>query len=163
MRIPPPVWLGAAALAQWRLARGSRRRPTPASTITSTLLAATSLGVAADAARRFITRGTTLDPLDVEGSTGLVTDGPNALSRNPMYLGLVGLLVAHALYRRSPVALLPVPAFVFVIDRWQIPAEETALAATFGADYDAYRSTVPRWLGYPAKVGVTGPGWPAPR
>ena len=34
-----------------------------------------------------------------------------------------------------------------VIDRWQISSEESALLANFGADYEAYRAVVPRWLG----------------
>lgn len=46
-----------------------------------------------------------------------------------------GMLVGHTLARRSPVALL------------QIAAEEAALSAKFGAEYDAYRARVPRWLG----------------
>ena len=37
-------------------------------------------------------------------------------------------------------------ALVLVIDRLQITAEESALLANFGADYEAYRASVPRWL-----------------
>lgn len=44
-------------------------------------------------------------------------------------------------------ALLPVGAFTWVIDRVQVAAEEPALLASFGAEYEAYRATVPRWLG----------------
>ncbi len=64
-----------------------------------------------------------------------------------MYVGLAGLLVANAVRRGSWTALLPVAAFTLVIDRQQIAAEEGALLARFGADYEAYRTTVPRWLG----------------
>jgi protein-S-isoprenylcysteine O-methyltransferase Ste14 len=64
-----------------------------------------------------------------------------------MYVGLTGLLVANAVRRGSWQALLPVAAFTIVIDRFQIAAEESALLANFGADYEAYRDTVPRWLG----------------
>ena len=64
-----------------------------------------------------------------------------------MYVGLTGLLVANAVRLGSWKALLPVAAFTFVLDRFQIAAEESALLANFGADYEAYRDTVPRWLG----------------
>ncbi len=64
-----------------------------------------------------------------------------------MYVGLAGLLVANAVRLGSWNALLPVAAFALVIDRVQIPAEESALIAKFGADYEDYRATVPRWLG----------------
>ncbi len=64
-----------------------------------------------------------------------------------MYVGLAGLLVANAVRLGSWKALVPVVAFTLVIDRLQIPAEESALLANFGADYEAYHASVPRWLG----------------
>jgi len=62
-----------------------------------------------------------------------------------MYVGLAGLLGAHAVWRGSWAALLPLAAFVVLIDRVQIKAEEAALLEKFGAEYDAYRATSPRW------------------
>jgi protein-S-isoprenylcysteine O-methyltransferase Ste14 len=64
-----------------------------------------------------------------------------------MYVGLAGLLIANAVRLGSWNALIPVAAFTLLIDRIQIPAEESALLANFGADYESYRATVPRWLG----------------
>lgn len=103
--------------------------------------------LAGAAARQFHRQGTTVDPFDPALASSLVTTGANAVSRNPMYVGMAGLLVAHALRRGSVTALLPVAAFVLVIDRVQIVAEEEALSAHFGAEYDRYRARVPRWLG----------------
>ena len=57
------------------------------------------------------------------------------------------MLVANAIRLRDWRALLPLAAFVAFIDRFQVAAEERALAAKFGADYDAYRASVPRWIG----------------
>jgi protein-S-isoprenylcysteine O-methyltransferase Ste14 len=76
----------------------------------------------------------------------LVTSGVNGRTRNPMYLGLTGLLVAHAIRRGSVWGLVPVGAFIAVLDRVQIPMEEAALEEHFGAEYQAYRARVPRWL-----------------
>jgi protein-S-isoprenylcysteine O-methyltransferase Ste14 len=88
-----------------------------------------------------------VDPLEPARASTLVTTGPNAITRNPMYVGLTGLLVAHAILRGSWPALAPVAGFVAYLDRVQIRAEEKALLVRFGAEYDAYRSQVPRWLG----------------
>ena len=66
-----------------------------------------------------------------------------------MYVGLSGLLLSYAIRRGSWTALLPVAAFVVVIDRIQILSEESALSAHFGIDYEDYRERVPRWLGLP--------------
>ena len=63
-----------------------------------------------------------------------------------MYVGMAGLLVAHAILRRSAAAVLPVAAFVLAIDRTQIRVEEGALSAEFGDDFERYCSSVPRWL-----------------
>ena len=76
----------------------------------------------------------------------LVTSGANSISRNPMYVGLAGLLLAHAVWRGSGVALLPLAGFVAFIDRVQIHAEEVALLEKFGAEYAAYQATTPRWV-----------------
>ncbi len=76
----------------------------------------------------------------------LVTSGANTISRNPMYVGMAGLLLAHAAWRGSWAALLPLGGFVVFIDRVQIQAEEAALLEKFGADYDAYREAAPRWI-----------------
>jgi protein-S-isoprenylcysteine O-methyltransferase Ste14 len=143
---PPPVVALAAVVAQQVLTRGARR-PTGFRAVASSATAAASVALAVTAARQFRSRGTTLEPSAPSKASVLVTTGPNAVSRNPMYLGLTGLLFANAMRLGSWRALLPLAAFTLVIDRLQIPAEESALLAKFGAPYEAYRRAVPRWLG----------------
>ena len=63
-----------------------------------------------------------------------------------MYVGMAGLLLAHAAYRGSWSALAPAAAFIAVIDVYQVRFEEGALHERFGEAYDAYRAAVPRWL-----------------
>jgi protein-S-isoprenylcysteine O-methyltransferase Ste14 len=96
--------------------------------------------------RQFRRQGTTVEPFEPSRASALVTSGVNSISRNPMYVGLTGLLVANAVRLGSWTALLPVAVFTVVIDRVQIAAEERALLANFGGEYAAYRASVPRWL-----------------
>ena len=110
------------------------------------MIAGASFGMAAASIRQFGRQGTTVEPFDPSKASALVTTGVNAVSRNPMYVGMAGLLVANATRLGSWRALLPVAVFTAVIDRVQIAAEEPALLANFGAEYDTYRSSVPRWL-----------------
>jgi len=148
-RIPPPGWFAAAACAQVLLTRGAR--PTGRSLLATALLI-TGGGITAIAAVAALRRhGTTVTPEHPEQATVLVTDGPFAFTRNPIYLGFAAALVAHAVLRRSPVALLPAAAFVAVIDRAQIPAEERALRERFGQRYEQYSQAVPRWIGLPRR------------
>jgi len=88
---------------------------------------------------------TTVDPIDLDKVSALVTTGPYRYTRNPIYLGMTGLLTAHAIARRSVAALLPVAGLIAAIDRYQIPAEEAALGGRFGGEYAAYCDRVPRW------------------
>src|SRR5450631_1753687 len=57
------------------------------------------IGLAVDAVSvaAFIRAKTTVNPLRVDRSTSLVVTGPYRVSRNPMYLGLMTLLVGWAL------------------------------------------------------------------
>lgn len=144
MRIPPPAWAGAAGLTQLVLAR--RTRPTGASRSAAALVGVASAALGLRAVLAFRARGTTVDPVELDRSRALVTQGVFSRTRNPMYLAVAGILTAHAVYRRSPAGLLPVLGFLAAVNTWQVPAEEAALARTFGAEYAAYRRRVPRWL-----------------
>lgn len=88
-----------------------------------------------------------MEPFHPDRASVLVTEGANSVSRNPMYVGMAGLLVANAIWRSSWVALAPVVGFVAFMDRVQIEAEESALLKKFGAEYEAYRKASPRWIG----------------
>jgi protein-S-isoprenylcysteine O-methyltransferase Ste14 len=105
-----------------------------------------SFSMAGTAASRFRRSGTTLEPFQPERASVLVTSGANAISRNPMYVGMAGLLLAHAVWRGSWTALLPLVGFVVFIDRAQIHAEEAALLEKFGSAYEAYQASTPRWI-----------------
>ena len=146
MKVPPPLLALVAGLVQ-RALTGPTPRPARPRLATSSAVALASLAMAGTASRRFRRSGTTVNPFHPERASVLVTDGANSVSRNPMYVGMAGLLAAHALWRGAWVAWLPVVGFVTLIDRRQIRAEESALSATFGTDYEAYRSSTPRWLG----------------
>ncbi|MFE7223837.1 methyltransferase family protein [Nocardioides sp. NPDC057577] len=146
-KVPPPVYVAAGLAAQHLLAPS--RRPTVVRSVAAGLLAAGSVYVAGGAARAFKHKDTTFNPLEPEGATAVVTDGPFRYTRNPMYVGMAGLLAAHAVLRGGWLPLVPVAAFVAVIDRTQIPAEEHALSWSFGEAYDSYRAATPRWLGSP--------------
>lgn len=145
MLIPPPVIASVAALAQRRLVHDAERPSVPRA-VSSAAVAAGSVALAAVAAGRFRQVGTTLEPFDPSKASVLVTGGANAVTRNPMYVGLAGVLLANGIRLGSWAALAPVVGFVAVIDRLQVAEEEAALSRIFGREYDDYRAVVPRWL-----------------
>lgn len=141
----PPVAVAAAAGAL-QLAVTRRARPTSASLAAAALPAAAAAWLLGDALVRFRRAGTTVDPVTPTRADALVVTGANRVSRNPMYLGMAAALLAHAVARRSSVALVPVAGFVGVLTAGQIAAEEEALGARFGEPYARYRAEVPRWV-----------------
>lgn len=94
----------------------------------------------------FVRAGTTVNPLTPTASSCLVTAGVYRISRNPMYLGFLLLLLAWGIYLSHVVALLLVPLFVVYMNRFQISPEESALRSRFGPEFAAYSNQVRRWL-----------------
>ncbi len=95
-------------------------------------------------ARLFDKLGTTIRPF--EESTALVVTGPFKYSRNPMYLGMVGVLMGLAVVLGTATPVVVIPVFVWLITRRFVLGEEAALEARFGDDYTEYRNRVGRWL-----------------
>lgn len=89
---------------------------------------------------------TTVNPLRPERATSLVTSGVYRITRNPMYVGMLFILVSWALFLSSLWALLGPVAFILYMNRFQIRPEEQALARIFGDGFTAYTNKVRRWL-----------------
>ena len=87
-----------------------------------------------------------LDDNDLVYLASLVTGGVFALTRNPMYLGVLLVLLAWAIYLTNILTLLFLPGFVWYMDRFQIEPEERALTSLFGPEFTAYAARVRRWL-----------------
>lgn len=143
--VPPPVFALAAGIAQHLLAP-DRAVGVPRKVAAATIAAA-SIGLDLSAMTAFRKHHTTVNPLDPSKASAVVSGGAYQFTRNPMYVGLAGLLTAHAVRRGGLLTLLPVAAFVVLVDRLQVPAEEAAMERNFGEEYTAYRARVPRWLG----------------
>jgi protein-S-isoprenylcysteine O-methyltransferase Ste14 len=74
----------------------------------------------------------------------LITHGPFAFVRHPMYLGYGLAAAGGLLLYRTWTTLLLLPAVLGLALRAR--REETALAARFGAAWAAYAQRVPAWL-----------------
>lgn len=104
-------------------------------------IACSVLGVAS-----FRRARTTVNPLTPKATTALVVSGIYRVTRNPMYLGFLLLLLAEIVWLANPLACLVAPAFVLYLNRFQIGPEEIALRSLFGAQFNAYATRVRRWI-----------------
>jgi protein-S-isoprenylcysteine O-methyltransferase Ste14 len=142
----PPVWLaGFLALASL-LDQGLPLVEAfgPVWRGAGVLVALASLGLIGWSAFWFWRRRTTIEPHHTPSA--LIVEGPYRLSRNPIYLGLLGLLTGYVLWlgALSPV-VLPF-AFHMILTRRFIEKEEALLRRLFGAEAHAYLERTRRWI-----------------
>jgi protein-S-isoprenylcysteine O-methyltransferase Ste14 len=81
----------------------------------------------------------------------LMTGGPYAFSRNPMYIGELALWLGLAVLYGSPAVLAGFAVWVVVMRRLAV-REEVGLEAAFGERYRQYKARVPRWIGLPRRA-----------
>src|SRR5262245_315977 len=138
-RVIPPIYFLAALLAAGGLHAYlpvAKVIPAPFNLVGAAVVAA-GLAVTLWAAGLFRVAGTPVRPF--EPSTALVTTGVYRYTRNPMYLGMVLVLVGVAVLLGTLTAFLPVPLFAWQIQRKFIVPEETFLEGIFGQPYLDYK------------------------
>jgi protein-S-isoprenylcysteine O-methyltransferase Ste14 len=101
-----------------------------------------ALNLVADKA--FREAATTVKPF--EESTVVITTGVFRITRNPMYLGYVLILIGVALIVRSLTPYAVIPVFAVLMDRVFIRVEEQMLEAKFGQAWLGYAKKVRRWV-----------------
>lgn len=92
----------------------------------------------------FRVRSTPICPTDTP--TVLIADGVYRFTRNPMYLGVVAILLGIALVVGTLPFYVAAAAFFVVMDRLFCPYEEAKLERLFGDRFRAYAGGVRRWL-----------------
>ena len=107
-------------------------------------LFAAGLAIMLWGARTFAVAGTTIKPF--ERTHTLVATGPFRFTRNPMYLGMVAMLLGAALALGTPGPWLAAALLAATLRFRFIRNEERALAASLGEPYEDYRRRVRRWL-----------------
>jgi protein-S-isoprenylcysteine O-methyltransferase Ste14 len=95
--------------------------------------------------REFYTAGRgTLAPWDPPRH--LVTTGPYAVSRNPMYIGVVTILIGWCALWDSRTLIIYTVCFAIGFHLRVLLFEEPWAARQFGAEWQSYRARVSRWL-----------------
>ena len=95
-------------------------------------------------------RGT---PAPIDAPRKLVVRGLYRYTRNPMYVGVLTVILGQAALFRSPGLLVYAGGVAACFHLFVTGYEEPHLAGAFGADYEAYRARVPRWLPRPRPRG----------
>lgn len=89
---------------------------------------------------------TTVDPLNPDKASTLVSKGIFNYTRNPMYLAMLLLLIAFGLKLGNAFNTILAAGFVYYMNHFQIKHEEDALTKKFGKEYKLYCKAVRRWF-----------------
>tara|TARA_B100001989_G_C24478929_1_gene433348 strand:- start:269 stop:712 length:444 start_codon:yes stop_codon:yes gene_type:complete len=95
---------------------------------------------------QFVNRKTTVNPTNPYKTTSLVITGVYKITRNPMYLGMLLIIISFAFYKASIISLILIPFFIFYINKFQIEPEEFEMRKKFGKEYEDYCKKVDRWI-----------------
>jgi len=148
LRFPPLAVAMSFGIAMWVVARAlpSLRCEFLGRCPTALALFALGAAISLSGVIAFRRARTTTNPLRPDAASALVVTGIYTRTRNPMYLGFVVMLLAWCAWLAHPVTLLGIPGFVAWMNRYQIPAEERAIGALFGDEFEQYCARVRRWI-----------------
>jgi protein-S-isoprenylcysteine O-methyltransferase Ste14 len=136
-----------AGLIPWLLTDWQVREPLPywaPMRVLGVILLLAGLIVVIQAFVRFVVEGFGT-PVPVAAPERLVVGGVYRYVRNPMYVAILAAIVGQALLLGQLTLLLYAAVAWLVVAAFVRLYEEPTLARRFGADYEAYRRTVPAW------------------
>jgi len=148
LKIPPPVYGISIGVLMWLLNQYlpiNHWISAPWNTI-GLVIIAVAMSFDLWSLFLFFRSKTTPNPMKPENSKHIVTSGLYKISRNPMYVGLLFVLLGYAIWLGSIAPFLLLPLFVLLITTQQIIPEEEMLEKKFGQEYLDYKMRVRRWL-----------------
>tara|TARA_B100000123_G_scaffold223238_1_gene171795 strand:- start:8 stop:454 length:447 start_codon:yes stop_codon:yes gene_type:complete len=98
------------------------------------------------AVKAFNRQKTTVNPLEPRQASALVSSGIFKYSRNPMYLGMLIILLALS-FKFNLVGGIVISLFFYLfITKFQILPEEEAMNELFGDEFTEYSNRTRRWI-----------------
>ena len=95
---------------------------------------------------QFIKSKTTVNPIQFEEVNKLITSGIFKYSRNPMYLGMLMIVLSASIFYLNIYSILTPLLFILWINKFQIKREEEFLIEKFGDEYLSYKKKTRRWI-----------------
>ncbi len=144
-RIVPPIWLLAFLIAAWLLTWFLPLPwKLPGSEWVGRLIMLLSFAWIFYCAHLFRKHTTPLKPF--VPVKAVITEGPYAVSRNPVYVAMIGVLVGWAVVLGSVYGWLAVVVFAYGIRRFWVLPEEQQMEQEMGQAYLDYKAKVNRWF-----------------
>ena len=146
VKIHPPILLLIHIVVAWLLGRFILLPIVVSSAVRNIGLGLTGIGFLLGilSLYAFTKARTTLDPHGTV--TSIVSSGVYRFTRNPIYLGMVSMLIGFPLIFGNVWGIPVAPVFILLMNKLVIEHEEAYLEKKFGEGYTGYKSRVRRWL-----------------
>ena len=146
LKIPPPILVIILITSIYFSSDKLDLISIPYRTLFSIVILSIGILVIINPVVKFIKSKTTVNPVEFKNVEKLVTSGIYKYSRNPMYLGMIMILISTTVYYLNFYSLLTPFIFYFWINRFQIKREEVFLEEKFGQEYLSYKTKTRRWI-----------------
>lgn len=146
LKIPPPILVIILITSIYFSSDKLDLISIPYRTLFSFVILSIGILVIINPVVKFIKSKTTVNPVEFKNVEKLVTSGIYKYSRNPMYLGMIMIIISTTVYYLNFYSLLTPFIFYFWINRFQIKREEVFLEEKFGQEYLSYKTKTRRWI-----------------
>ena len=146
MKIPPPILVLILVVSSFLSSKKIDVIHIPNQTLISILILLIGILILIIPVSKFIKSKTTIDPIKFKKVNKLVTSGIYKYSRNPMYLGLLLIIISSSILYLNIYSVTTPMIFYYWINRFQIKREEIFLTEKFGKEYLLYMTRTRRWI-----------------
>ena len=146
IRIPPPILVLVLVISNFFSSKKIDLIHLPNQDLISIIILLIGVLILTNPIFKFIKSKTTIDPIKFKKVNKLITSGIYKYSRNPMYLGLLMIVISTSIFYLNIFSITTPFLFYFWINRFQIKREEIFLAEKFGREYMSYKTKTRRWI-----------------
>jgi len=146
IKIPPPILALILVSSNYFLSKKIDPIHLPNQDLISIIILLIGLLILINPIFKFIKSKTTIDPIKFKKVNKLIISGIYKYSRNPMYLGLLMIVISTSIFFLNIFSITTPFLFYCWINRFQIKREEIFLTEKFGEEYMSYKIKTRRWI-----------------
>ena len=146
IKIPPPILVMILVISNYFSSKKIDLILLPNQDLISIIILLIGMLILINPIFKFIKSKTTIDPIKFKKVNKLITSGIYKYSRNPMYLGLLMIVISTTIFYLNIFSITTPFFFYFWISRFQIKREEIFLTDKFGKEYLLYMTKTRRWI-----------------
>ena len=146
LKTPPPLLVLILVIANYFSSKKIDLIHLPNQDLISILILLMGMLILLNPIFKFIKSKTTIDPIKFKKVNKLITSGIYKYSRNPMYLGLLLIVISTSIFYLNIFSITTPFLFYYWINRFQIKREEIFLTEKFGEEYISYKTKTRRWI-----------------